>query len=101
MIFSFESIQFFLCFLYCVLSRIFHCIYGGVFAWLILIWLFERCAGAGHLRDDILHYKKEFDKCPSDDDESRSYLMDMGIKALRLVYILIFIHFLVSIFLHC
>ncbi|CAL9065489.1 unnamed protein product [Musa banksii] len=51
--------------------------------------IIERCAGAGHLRDDILHYKKEFDKCPSDDDESRSYLMDMGIKALRRYFFLV------------
>lgn len=52
----------------------------------MLLWLCVRCAGAGHLRDDILHYKRELDECPSDDDEHRSYLMDMGIKALRLVF---------------
>lgn len=45
----------------------------------------HRCGGAGHLRDDILQYKKALEKCNSHDDEARSYLMDMGIKALRLV----------------
>lgn len=49
----------------------------------------ERCAGAGHLRDDILHYRKELEKCPSEDDERRSYIMDMGIKALRRYFFLI------------
>ncbi|BBG98528.1 hypothetical protein Prudu_007949 [Prunus dulcis] len=43
----------------------------------------ERCAGAGHLRDDILYYSKELEKFPDDDDEHQAYLMDMGIKALR------------------
>lgn len=51
----------------------------------ILFFLFKRCAGAGHLRDEIVHYRKELEKCPSDDEETRSYLMDMGIKALRSV----------------
>jgi hypothetical protein len=37
------------------------------------------------LRDDILYYNKELRKSPGDDDEQRAYLMDMGIKALRLV----------------
>lgn len=47
---------------------------------------FYRCAGAGHLRDDILHFSEELQKCPNDDDdEQRAYLMDMGVKALRLV----------------
>lgn len=49
-----------------------------------LLQLFKRCAGAGHLRDEILHYRKELEKCPGEDDERQSYLMDMGIKALRL-----------------
>ncbi|KAJ0985221.1 hypothetical protein J5N97_003577 [Dioscorea zingiberensis] len=49
----------------------------------------ESCAGAGHLRDDIVHYRKELEKCPSDDDETRSYLTDMGIKALRRYFYLI------------
>ncbi|XWS35994.1 hypothetical protein CRYUN_Cryun20dG0043800 [Craigia yunnanensis] len=45
--------------------------------------IIERCAGAGHLRDDILHYSKELEEVPNDDDEHRAYLMDVGIKALR------------------
>ncbi|OAY63817.1 Paladin [Ananas comosus] len=49
----------------------------------------DRCAGAGHLRDEILQHKKELENCPSDDDETRSYLMDMGIKALRRYFFLI------------
>ncbi|MBA0670197.1 hypothetical protein Goklo_029305, partial [Gossypium klotzschianum] len=48
--------------------------------------IIERCAGAGHIRDDILHYSKELEEVPDDDDEHRAYLMDMGIKALRLVF---------------
>ncbi|XP_057718159.1 uncharacterized protein LOC130932763 [Arachis stenosperma] len=49
----------------------------------------ERCAGAGHIRDDILHYSKAFQKFTDDDDEKRAYLMDMGIKALRRYFFLI------------
>ncbi|XP_045796771.1 paladin-like [Trifolium pratense] len=49
----------------------------------------ERCAGAGHIRDDILHYNREFQKFTDDDDEERAYLMDMGIKALRRYFFLI------------
>ncbi|XP_058077438.1 uncharacterized protein LOC131225856 isoform X2 [Magnolia sinica] len=49
----------------------------------------ERCAGAGHLRDDILHYRKELEKCHDCDEEKRSYIMDMGIKALRRYFFLI------------
>ncbi|XVF22236.1 hypothetical protein REPUB_Repub12eG0156200 [Reevesia pubescens] len=51
--------------------------------------IIERCAGAGHLRDDILHYCKELEEVPNDDDEHRAYLMDMGIKALRRYFFLI------------
>lgn len=47
---------------------------------------FYRCAGAGHLRDDILHYSEELKKFSNEYDEQRAYLMDIGIKALRLVY---------------
>lgn len=43
-----------------------------------------RCAGAGNLRDDILYYIKELEKLPVGDDEHRAYLMDGGLKALRL-----------------
>lgn len=46
--------------------------------------LLNRCAGAGHLRDDILYFRKEFEKFTDGDDEERAYLMDMGVKALRL-----------------
>lgn len=49
----------------------------------------ERCAGAGHIRDDILYYNREFEKCTDDGDEERAYLMDMGIKALRRYFFLI------------
>ncbi|RWR94458.1 paladin isoform X2 [Cinnamomum micranthum f. kanehirae] len=49
----------------------------------------ERCAGAGHLRDDILHYRKELEKCSDADEEKRAYLMDMGIKPLRRYFFLI------------
>ncbi|KAK5783849.1 hypothetical protein PVK06_038365 [Gossypium arboreum] len=47
--------------------------------------IIERCAGTRHLRDDILHYSKELEKVPSDDDENRAYIMDMGVKGMRLV----------------
>ncbi|EXB44485.1 hypothetical protein L484_013904 [Morus notabilis] len=49
----------------------------------------ERCAGAGHLRDDIFYYRKELEKFPDIDDEHGAYLMDMGIKALRRYFFLI------------
>nr|XP_027099730.1 paladin-like isoform X1 [Coffea arabica] len=49
----------------------------------------ERCAGAGHLRDDIFYYAKELEKLPDDDDENRAYLTDMGTKALRRYFFLI------------
>ncbi|XP_054802263.1 uncharacterized protein LOC129306004 isoform X2 [Prosopis cineraria] len=49
----------------------------------------ERCAGAGHLRDDILYYSNKFEKLTDVDDEERAYLMDMGIKALRRYFFLI------------
>ncbi|PPR88868.1 hypothetical protein GOBAR_AA31816 [Gossypium barbadense] len=43
----------------------------------------------GHLRDDILHYSKELEKVPSNDDENRAYIMDMGVKAMRRYFFLI------------
>ncbi|XP_050379056.1 uncharacterized protein LOC126796301 [Argentina anserina] len=49
----------------------------------------ERCAGAGHLREDILYYSKELEKFPDADDEQRANLMDMGVKALRRYFFLI------------
>ncbi|KAK9281857.1 hypothetical protein L1049_004763 [Liquidambar formosana] len=51
--------------------------------------IIERCAGAGHLRDDILYYSKELEKFPDGEDEHRAYLLDMGIKALRRYFFLI------------
>ncbi|KAF3794398.1 Paladin protein [Nymphaea thermarum] len=51
--------------------------------------IIDRCAGAGNLRDDILHYRKELQKCSDIDDENMAYLMDMGIKALRRYFYLI------------
>ncbi|KAL3652986.1 hypothetical protein CASFOL_002667 [Castilleja foliolosa] len=49
----------------------------------------DRCAGAGHLRDDILHYSKELERLSNDNDEQRAYLVDMGMKALRRYFFLI------------
>lgn len=51
--------------------------------------LLSRSSGAGHLRDDILYYRKELQKIYNfeEKEEHRSYLLDMGIKALRLVLI--------------
>ncbi|KAL4323919.1 hypothetical protein GQ457_11G001890 [Hibiscus cannabinus] len=51
--------------------------------------IIERCAGAGHLRDDILHYSKELEEVSDGEDERRAYLMDMCIKALRRYFFLI------------
>ncbi|CAA6653809.1 unnamed protein product [Spirodela intermedia] len=48
-----------------------------------------RCAGVGHLRDDIFHYKKELESCHGGDEELRSHIKDMGIKALRRYFFLI------------
>ncbi|XVE73576.1 hypothetical protein DITRI_Ditri11bG0129700 [Diplodiscus trichospermus] len=50
--------------------------------------ILERCAGAGHLRDDILHYSNEHEVA-DDDDEHQAYLVDRGIKALRQYFFLI------------
>ncbi|CAL1398805.1 unnamed protein product [Linum trigynum] len=49
----------------------------------------EKCAGAGHLRDDILRYTNKLKKFHDGDDEQRAHLMDMGIKALRRYFFLI------------
>ncbi|KAK4282652.1 hypothetical protein QN277_014003 [Acacia crassicarpa] len=51
--------------------------------------IIERCAGAGHLREDIMYYRKEFEKFTDGDDEERAHLMDMGVKALRRYFFLI------------
>ncbi|KAL6009023.1 hypothetical protein ACLOJK_022250 [Asimina triloba] len=45
--------------------------------------IIERCAGAGHLRDDVFHYRKDLENCHDCDEEKRSHLEDMGKKALR------------------
>ncbi|KAF0922499.1 hypothetical protein E2562_037404 [Oryza meyeriana var. granulata] len=49
----------------------------------------DRCVGAGHLREDIMHYRKALQDCSPDDDEGWSCLMDMGTKALRRYFFLI------------
>ncbi|CAN6317707.1 unnamed protein product [Urochloa humidicola] len=53
----------------------------------------DRCSGAGHLREDILQYRKALQDCShdddDDDDEEHSYLTDMGTKALRRYFFLI------------
>ncbi|KAL8544739.1 hypothetical protein ACS0TY_005100 [Phlomoides rotata] len=49
----------------------------------------DRCAGAGHLREDILYYSKELEKLSDDSDEQHAYIEDMGIKALRRYFFLI------------
>lgn len=51
--------------------------------------IIERCAGAGHLRDDIFCYSKELENFLDGDDECQAYLMDMGTKALRRYFFLI------------
>ncbi|KAD4584542.1 hypothetical protein E3N88_22143 [Mikania micrantha] len=51
--------------------------------------IIERCAGAGHLRYDILSYSKELEKFVGNDDDHKAYIMDMGIKALRRYFLLI------------
>ncbi|XP_015159945.1 paladin isoform X2 [Solanum tuberosum] len=49
----------------------------------------ERCAGAGHLGEDIVQYSQELERKLDDDEERRAYLMDMGIRALRRYFFLI------------
>ncbi|KAI4378225.1 hypothetical protein MLD38_015734 [Melastoma candidum] len=49
----------------------------------------DRCAGAGHLRDDILYYRKELGNTLEDEEEKRSYLLDIGRKCLRRYFFLI------------
>ncbi|XP_010544899.1 PREDICTED: paladin-like [Tarenaya hassleriana] len=51
--------------------------------------IIELCAGAGHLREDILYYTKELKRFPNMDDENRASIMDMGVKALRRYFYLI------------
>lgn len=35
------------------------------------------------MRDDIMYYRKEFEKFTDGDDEERAHILDMGVKALR------------------
>ncbi|CAN4112701.1 unnamed protein product [Withania somnifera] len=49
----------------------------------------ERCAGAGHLGEDIVHYSQKWERKSEEDEECRAYLMDMGITALRRYFFLI------------
>lgn len=51
--------------------------------------IIERCAGAGHSREDILYYIKELKFSGNKDDDHQAYLMDMAIKALRRYFFLI------------
>ncbi|KAJ8748544.1 hypothetical protein K2173_003445 [Erythroxylum novogranatense] len=51
--------------------------------------IIDKCAGAGHLRDDIYYYSKELRKFRDGDDEHRAQLKDMGMKALRRYFFLI------------
>lgn len=51
--------------------------------------IIQQCAGAGHLKEDICYYTKELNKLPNTKDEDRSYIMDMGVKALRRYFYLI------------
>uniref|UniRef100_A0A803M783 Uncharacterized protein n=1 Tax=Chenopodium quinoa TaxID=63459 RepID=A0A803M783_CHEQI len=41
------------------------------------------CAGAGHIRDDIVYYTKELKQVCDGNEEHQAYLIDMGVKALR------------------
>lgn len=51
--------------------------------------IIERCSGAGHIRDDIVHYMKELKQACGGNEEQQAYLIDMGIKALRRYFCLI------------
>ncbi|MCD7462345.1 hypothetical protein HAX54_048303 [Datura stramonium] len=55
----------------------------------IFLSIFQRCAGAGHLGEDILQYSQELERKLDEDEERRAYLMDMGIRALRRYFFLI------------
>ncbi|KAH9319094.1 hypothetical protein KI387_020863 [Taxus chinensis] len=47
----------------------------------------DKCAGAGHLRNDIFYHRKKFQECV--EEEEKSHHLDMGIKALRRYFFLI------------
>ncbi|XP_021769913.1 paladin-like isoform X2 [Chenopodium quinoa] len=51
--------------------------------------IIERCAGAGHIRDDIVYYTKELKQVCDGNEEHQAYLIDMGVKALRRYFFLI------------
>lgn len=74
-----------------------------LFFWLLFVDGFPefvplyRCAGAGHLRDDILFYCNELAKLPVGDDEQQAYLMDVGVKALRLDLFSTFCKFIINV----
>lgn len=51
---------------------------------IVCLFCLQRCAGAGHIREDIVYYTKELKKGCDGNDEHEAYLIDMGIKALRL-----------------
>lgn len=53
--------------------------------------IFQRCAGAGHLGEDIVQYSQELERKLDEDEERRAYLMDMGIRALRLILFHLFL----------
>lgn len=51
--------------------------------------IIERCAGAGHIRDDIVSYTKELKQASHGNEEQQASLIDMGVKALRRYFFLI------------
>lgn len=51
--------------------------------------IIERCAGAGHIRDDIVHHTRELKEACYGSEEHRAYVTDMGVKALRRYFFLI------------
>ncbi|KAL8144431.1 hypothetical protein V2J09_017463 [Rumex salicifolius] len=51
--------------------------------------IIERCAGAGHVRNDIFNCIQELKKIREGDEEQKAYLSDLGVKALRRYFLLI------------
>lgn len=49
----------------------------------------DRCQVAGNLCNDILFYKQQLRCCASGNEDLRTYVLDMGIKALRRYFFLI------------
>ncbi|KAF3633899.1 putative glucose-1-phosphate adenylyltransferase large subunit 2, chloroplastic-like [Capsicum annuum] len=56
---------------------------------ILFLSIFQRCAGAGHLGEDIVQYSQELERKLDEDEERRAYVMDMGIRALRRYFFLI------------